>query len=86
MLRAVDVCHKLETVQEKVLPFYTSSSKKKEKAHALEAMSEELEQVKYSFSQILHTLLSHHIITHSLMSKTQQAYQFKQWSVNSMEH
>ncbi|XP_058258508.1 dynein regulatory complex subunit 2-like [Hemibagrus wyckioides] len=46
LLRVVDVCHKLETVQEKVLPFYTSSSnaKKKEKAHALEVMSEELAQ------------------------------------------
>ncbi|KAG7326493.1 hypothetical protein KOW79_009894 [Hemibagrus wyckioides] len=49
LLRVVDVCHKLETVQEKVLPFYTSSSnaKKKEKAHALETMVDQTDLEKF---------------------------------------
>ncbi|KAK3574870.1 hypothetical protein QTP86_018337 [Hemibagrus guttatus] len=61
LLRLVDVCHKLETEQEKVLPFCTSSSnaKKKEKAHALEVMSDELAQTMmglYRFRKVLATI------------------------------
>ncbi|KAK2857919.1 hypothetical protein Q7C36_005838 [Tachysurus vachellii] len=46
LLRLAGVCRKLETEQEKVLPFYTSSLNaeelRQEKAHAMEVMSEEL--------------------------------------------
>ncbi|XP_053492848.1 dynein regulatory complex subunit 2-like [Ictalurus furcatus] len=48
LLSLADICRKLETEQEKVLPFYTSSVNaeelSQEKAHAMEAMSEELGQ------------------------------------------
>lgn len=54
MLSLADICRKLETEQEKVLPFYTSSVNaeelSQEKEHAMEAMSEELGQVIYTFS------------------------------------
>lgn len=57
MLRLADVCRKLETEQEKVLPFYTSSLNaeelSQEKAHATEMMTEVLAEVKYIFSQII---------------------------------
>lgn len=56
LLRLADVCRKLETEQEKVVPFYTSSLNaeelSQEKAHATEVMTEELAQVKYIISQI----------------------------------
>ncbi|KAK3574871.1 hypothetical protein QTP86_018338 [Hemibagrus guttatus] len=54
LLRLVDVCHKLETEQEKVLAFCTSSSnaKKKEKAHALEVMSDELAQTMMDYTDL----------------------------------
>lgn len=60
LLRLADVCRKLETEQEKVLPFYTSSLNaeelSQEKAHAMEAMSE-IAQVKYTFSQITSVII-----------------------------
>lgn len=72
LLRMADVSRKLETEREKVLPFYTSSltaeELSQEQAHATKAMSEELAQVKYTFSQITIVIivlyLTHHTPAH----------------------
>ncbi|KAB5584100.1 hypothetical protein PHYPO_G00103530 [Pangasianodon hypophthalmus] len=56
LLRLADVCRKLETEQEKVLPFYTSSltaeELSQEKAHAMEAMSEEPVQTMMDYTDL----------------------------------
>ncbi|KAI5109153.1 coiled-coil domain-containing protein 65 [Silurus meridionalis] len=56
LLRVADVCRKLETEHEKVLPFYTSSltaeELSQEKAHAMEAMSEELAQTMMDYTDL----------------------------------
>lgn len=53
LLRLAEMCRKLETEQEKVLPFYTSSLSAEElsleRADAMEPPSEELAQVQYVF-------------------------------------
>lgn len=49
LLRLAEMCRKLETEHEKVLPFYTSSltaeEESQERANAMEPPSEELAQV-----------------------------------------
>ncbi|KAM9482184.1 dynein regulatory complex subunit 2 [Clarias gariepinus] len=56
LLRLADVCRKFESEQEKVLPFYTSSLNaeeiSQEKAHAMEAMSEELAQTMTDYTDL----------------------------------
>ncbi|XP_017334699.1 dynein regulatory complex subunit 2 [Ictalurus punctatus] len=56
LLSLADICRKLETEQEKVLPFYTSSVNaeelSQEKEHAMEAMSEELGQKMMDYSDL----------------------------------
>ncbi|XP_053493046.1 dynein regulatory complex subunit 2 isoform X2 [Ictalurus furcatus] len=56
LLSLADICRKLETEQEKVLPFYTSSVNaeelSQEKAHAMEAMSEELGQKMMDYTDL----------------------------------
>ncbi|XP_060774262.1 dynein regulatory complex subunit 2 [Neoarius graeffei] len=56
LLRLADVCRKLETEQEKVLPFYTSSLNaeelSQEKAHAMEAMCEELARTMMDYTDL----------------------------------
>ncbi|TVK90489.1 Coiled-coil domain-containing protein 65 [Bagarius yarrelli] len=56
VIRLTDVCQKLETEQEKVLPFYTSSLNaeelSQERAHAKEVMSEELAQTMMDYTDL----------------------------------
>ncbi|XP_060796597.1 dynein regulatory complex subunit 2-like [Neoarius graeffei] len=56
LLRMADVCRKLETEQEKMLPFYMSSLNaeelSQEKAHSMEAMSKELAQTMVDYRDL----------------------------------
>ncbi|GAA6096182.1 dynein regulatory complex subunit 2 [Tachysurus ichikawai] len=56
LIRLAGVCRKLETEQEKVLPFYTSSlnaeEMSQEKAHAMKVMSEELAKTMMDYTDL----------------------------------